>query len=876
MTTPSIQKPRGRGRPKKSSNTGNAIPQKIQERRGRGRPKKSSNTGNAIPQKIQERRGRGRPKKAAALESSSNQPLGNLTSRPIRQLGSSRLVEDKTYHRNIPPLEQQVEPRLELENSMTGPQALDNPSRTSAWSTYRGEEVCDAIEADLDNKLVVKRRAQSTEYQISRMWAIWEAFSKHRRENNPLNHLRGVDPRELKVFTDWYLTISKRTRKQKSMKTHIRRWRMMYDKLTGQRYQPDRDDVMDYIGTQMSDKHNLTASTNDKPIANADDLLDILYHHWHLSEQTFQIERFRIQLGLVILIACSTSCRPGSIVESISSRGLCSEYIVGDPAGAESYIEPDSIKYKDIELFLVHNEENRNESYLTMRIRVRLQKGYRNTKEPTIYSFTEVDEPLGFDVISYMLALAFDDDAFASEYIKQPEDLYQYQSRADKKSLRFHWKESVMETPLIRDSIKAERGWEISKEKGFSTQKLNDHCRKLGKELGYPRPLTMYTFRRGAGEAMDSNIFEVGKRNISTAGRCKAMGQLRPETYDKNYSPQAAPDIQSAFLGRPSKDKLIQLMNHLAFERDPMAKREADKNKIVDLQNDTNFSELTQERDIFRNKLIDAYSSIKEAEEKDPNLHSQYIKLNRKINTYREKARREAWDRAYKQYFSNNGTIEIDRQAQGLTTSEITPTVEIPVERLIIAGLLFGDGKTEVKDWMASRNRRIEAITHMVNLCRVNQPRRYKRHIKLEGSATPPLAVGVCEITSSGVENESDSLGIAGDTTLEGLASEGPTGEEPTSEKLPTNIHQLQCPTCFYGSSSFPKTAFIFTNGWSLQRHFRDQHLACHNPGTPYFCPYPSCEYSNDHEPSFKNHLSLIHDFVTSKSDTVYTHSGKL
>ncbi|KAF3911245.1 hypothetical protein ABW20_dc0105676 [Dactylellina cionopaga] len=74
----------------------------------------------------------------------------------------------------------------------------------------------------------------------------------------------------------------------------------------------------------------------------------------------------------------------------------------------------------------------------------------------------------------------------------------------------------------------------------------------------------------------NTNMFKEGYCVISEAERGGAMGQNDPKTYNQYYTPQAAPNIRSAFLDRPSKNKLIQLLSHMSFDRDPMAKREAE------------------------------------------------------------------------------------------------------------------------------------------------------------------------------------------------------------------------------------------------------------------------------------------------------------
>ncbi|TGJ70084.1 hypothetical protein EYR41_006076 [Orbilia oligospora] len=747
--------------------------------------------------------------------------------------------------------------------------------------------ICDAISDEEDGVVVKAVHAPTTREGMDNIWKKWTQFSCGRREKDPIRHLEKVDQRELKIFLNWHLRTG-RTKKVKSICSTYYKWKQVYKYQIGRNYNPYVDDTLSYIRKVLKKKFNLEESTKDKPTANVDDLRVVLHHLWHFSNQHFAIERCRIQLAAVVLLICATSCRPGSLVE-------IREMEKDDDAALESKKKPkagDSLKYKDIELYLVRhpNQDLKGEVCLVMLLRNRLSKRSRNLKEPTIFVLFEISEPFGFDIISYILALAFDDNAFESVHIKEPADLYRFTIPDHMATLPFHWKKEILETPIFRAHENTNEGPVISSSKGLSENVISKQGSNLGLECGFRNPMNMYVFRRGAGKAMDATVFKEGSRIISDAARCKAMGHSDPKVFDQYYTSQTAEDIQSAYLGRPSDDGLLQLMSNMSFRRDPTAKSKVDDSIRLNCEADEKYKALSLRADALRKAIKSKTRTIKAAKEQHPILYQEYQKVTRQRASRGETLRKQAFESAWTEYFSSNGTSEIDKQAHGIKVpsyEEILPANQCE-ERTIVAELLFPKSTPhlkqtsemqkdppyiEVQDCVEDKTgslrkaqrERILVIERMITLCRLRtgikkgQPKKktecFGTQGKIMGSYLPQFGYESGYSQAEGIRSvtEVDVLGLEMDIHRSPVF-------QPTAPVLPD---PLQCPACFFDSNSSPAKRYRqFSNKSNLQRHFSQQHLALYKEVDMYFCPYPACNrHSESQELGFKSHLAIHHSF---------------
>jgi hypothetical protein len=100
--------------------------------------------------------------------------------------------------------------------------------------------------------------------------------------------------------------------------------------------------------------------------------------------------------------------------------------------------------------------------------------------------------------------LAFDDDAFLSPFIKNPEDLLAIHIADHRNGMPIEWKSSMMETPLLRRAVRTPQGLITSPTKAAQFNATRKYNLRLGKSAGLEKPFRFYTLRRGAGEAINS------------------------------------------------------------------------------------------------------------------------------------------------------------------------------------------------------------------------------------------------------------------------------------------------------------------------------------------------------------------------------------
>ncbi|ERF72618.1 hypothetical protein EPUS_05672 [Endocarpon pusillum Z07020] len=131
---------------------------------------------------------------------------------------------------------------------------------------------------------------------------------------------------------------------------------------------------------------------------NADDVLDILYYYWVLSDEYYPEERQRVQHAALNLFCASTTSRAGTIVESIG-------YLKQNQA----------VEYRDIQLYALQDKGNPGSVKLGMLITLRLLKGRRNRGNPPLIKFLERQDVPSFCLIKVICGLALKDKAFASK-----------------------------------------------------------------------------------------------------------------------------------------------------------------------------------------------------------------------------------------------------------------------------------------------------------------------------------------------------------------------------------------------------------------------------------------------------------------------------
>jgi hypothetical protein len=121
---------------------------------------------------------------------------------------------------------------------------------------------------------------------------------------------------------------------------------------------------------------------------------------------------------------------------------------------------------------------------------------------PTFVFYERPKHP-SFCVVSHVLGLAFDDDAFLSAHIKHPKDIWKCQIPAGRKALPLEWKPSMAHKPLFRGPARTTNGISTSDTRAATFNAMNKYTVRLGISAGLKERFTLYALRRGAGEAIN-------------------------------------------------------------------------------------------------------------------------------------------------------------------------------------------------------------------------------------------------------------------------------------------------------------------------------------------------------------------------------------
>ncbi|KAL2006851.1 hypothetical protein VTN00DRAFT_9519 [Thermoascus crustaceus] len=237
------------------------------------------------------------------------------------------------------------------------------------------------------------------------------------------------------------------------------------------------------VCTTLTDEYELDLGAKTQPPVNIDDLLFSTYHLMAVCKVQFATVRCRQQLSTLRKMMTSTSARPGTLIES-------SGYMRTN----------DALKWKDIELYMVKHPEDPNCQMLLMRVRHRLNKGKRNRGVPPVFTYTERNDNLGLCVIQDILEYAFLDNAFASERIKKPRDIWLYTHVPHHRlSTPIHFKESMKEIPIFRRAAKDSEGrWITHPTLAYQYDRAQEYEIATSRSAGFKTPGSLYKYRKGA------------------------------------------------------------------------------------------------------------------------------------------------------------------------------------------------------------------------------------------------------------------------------------------------------------------------------------------------------------------------------------------
>ncbi|KAF7166244.1 hypothetical protein CNMCM5623_000001 [Aspergillus felis] len=492
----------------------------------------------------------------------------------------------------------------------------------------------------------------------------------------------------------------------------------------------------------------------------------------------------------------STSARPGTLIESPGYM-RCN----------------DSLKWKDIELYMVKHPENPACQTLLMRVRHRLNKGKRNKGVAPVFTYTERNDNLGLCVIQDILEFAFRDGAFASEYIKKPRDVWRYTDVPNHRlSTPIHFKEEVQEIPVFRSAVKDPEGrWITHPTRALTYKKAQEDEIATSRSDGSKEPGSLYKYRKGAA----ANL-----RHLDEHSRNIIMGHSQSHTFA--YYVQVQDDTQSAFMGTPTRDALIKLATNSSLTRDASVPQRLSDEKKQEIEQLTELRDLKRKRDQLRRDLIAQYHRLHKA--RGTVLYSEFERAQKRVRAERKKLHKMAKDEQHGNFFKNVGNRIVEGNYQGKPLTFEPDISHVVPERKALADLEFKNRDVDKISDSELLEDRIRSLEMRLALYDLEVPKTLQKRITFR---EPPPETASCPEISDTLPLESKS--------------------------------GLECPVCL-GRPGLHSRArrYTYARKDTLQRHFETHNLKQKFPkGRP--CDYPGCEELFYTLTKYKLHLHTVH-----------------
>ncbi|EDN08839.1 FluG domain-containing protein [Histoplasma capsulatum] len=509
-----------------------------------------------------------------------------------------------------------------------------------------------------------KKYADATIIAINRVQRFWDRHCTFMGVDAH-SHLSACVDENFRVYADWRLKNFNIT-KQSTIWVEWKFLRLLFKRETGRKVDELVGELIsEFILGPLTDEYDLDLSIDYKPVVSVEDLVAILHYHWCLDTACVTHERYTVQNPLLMLFIAYTSTRPGALIESGCLRG-----------------SNDALCYKDIVLRVIPNPDQPDRHVLVMEVSLLFMKGKRNKSQPTTYIFHERDDNLALCPVSHFLALALADDAFDARGINSIEDVLRIRVMAPRNSLHLKWKPHMLNVPVFRRAVHTAEGIRISPDKALPYDTFNQYLQRLGRNAGFEHKLTPYCIRRGTANAVDSEYYYRHLHTFingvlmfprpavaTTSERNQVMGHSRADIFERYYiSVKVKRDVQSAYLGCPARESIIQAVGRFSLTRDPRAPKELSNEQKDAIERDPQLIKLC-DRQRSLHKLIERkHGSVPKA--KGTSLHRQYTELGDTIRAEKQALHREAFDDMRQEFFATIDTIEIERQLLGLSISQ--------------------------------------------------------------------------------------------------------------------------------------------------------------------------------------------------------------
>ncbi|EEQ88960.2 FluG domain-containing protein [Blastomyces dermatitidis ER-3] len=644
-----------------------------------------------------------------------------------------------------------------------------------------------------------KKYADATTISINRVHGFWGRHCEFMKVDAH-RHLAICVAENFRVYIDWRLK-NFSIKKQSTIWVEWKFLRLLFKREIGRKVDKlAGEQISEFVLGPLTDEYDLDLSIKFKLVVGVEDLVAILHYQ---------------------LVLRYSICHPRMIYRATTAAYANDRLhllATGDPY--REWLSPWVQRCPLLQRYhagVIPNPDQPDQHVLVMEVSLLYMKG------KTTYIFHEQDDNLAICPVSHFLALALAADTFEARGISSIEDVFRIQVQAPRNSIQLKSKSNILDVPVFHRAVRTAQGVRISPDRTLPYDTFNQYLQRLGRNAGFEHKLTPYCIRRGTANAVDSIA--------TTSERNQVMGHSRADIFERYYILQKVKwDVQSAYIGCPARESIINAVGRFSLTRDPRVPKELSDEQKAAVERDPRLVKLSGQHQSLAKLINRKHGSIPKA--KGTALHREYIELGDDIRAEKPSLYREAFDRMREEFFATIDTIEIEKQLLGLSggdkfKGEDESSVKFTFkERARLAQNLFrsSDCTTEAPHEIYAR--RVQTIQDWVSLCSLQEGTRRRKAL----------------YSSCGFDiDQADGI-IDADT-------------------FPILCPGTQCLFCL-GDSQLPHSSrmYSFSRPDHLRRHVQDCHLQYHNANTPLWCPHPSCLEVLDGVKHFKEHAILTHN----------------
>lgn len=114
----------------------------------------------------------------------------------------------------------------------------------------------------------------------------------------------------------------------------------------------------------------------------------------------------------------------------------------------------------------------------------------------------EDDDPVFCPILQF-LALAFADQAFATDDLRSAKQLQNARVQPPLNCQIFQWKDSILDIPVFRQPVQVAEGVRTSPDRAWQYDHFHPSLKTLGLATGFREIISIYAIRRETGNVMN-------------------------------------------------------------------------------------------------------------------------------------------------------------------------------------------------------------------------------------------------------------------------------------------------------------------------------------------------------------------------------------